>query len=100
MIFNGASDVLAMDKRRYELFMRQHRHGLARRADTSPMERRSGSHSGGSVAILPLFGVVTQRSSLYGTSTEGFSRNLRQAVADSGISAIIINVDSPGGTIA
>jgi capsid assembly protease len=96
-----ASDTIwAFEKQRYELFIHQHRHGLAWRADAAPIERRSGSRSGGIVAILPLFGVVTQRSNLYGTSTEQFSRNLRAAVSDSSISAIIVNVDSPGGTIA
>lgn len=100
MITNGASDIWAMEEQRYEIFQRQQRQGLARRADAAPVQRRSGSRSGGIVAILPLFGVITQRSSLYGTSTESFSRNLRAAVSDSSISAIIINVDSPGGTIA
>jgi hypothetical protein len=34
-----------------------------------------------------------------GTTTEGFTRMFRAAMADSSTKAIVINVDSPGGTI-
>jgi signal peptide peptidase SppA len=63
------------------------------------------ARSGGSVAILPLMGSISQRSSWMsamfgGTSTEGFTGAFRQAVGDSTVKAIVINVDSPGGTIS
>lgn len=59
----------------------------------------------GAVAVLPLRGVIAHRmggmSEMSGAmSTERFSSMFRQALADESISAILIDVDSPGGTIA
>lgn len=56
------------------------------------------------VAVLPLFGVVAQRMDLFmkfsgGTSTETFTRDLRALVADPEVGAIVINIDSPGGSV-
>jgi signal peptide peptidase SppA len=58
------------------------------------------------VAVLPLFGVVSHRihqvqniSGPGGTSTEGFSRRFRQALEDPAVGAIVIDVDSPGGSV-
>ncbi|MDP9039831.1 MAG: signal peptide peptidase SppA [Acidobacteriota bacterium] len=61
--------------------------------------------TGGSVAVLPLYGVISQRSnwmSYYfgGTTTEGFTQQFRQALADPNITAIVIDVDSPGGSVS
>lgn len=60
----------------------------------------------GAVAVLPMFGIISNRihqvkdiSGPGGTSTEGFARNFRQAVNDPGIGAIVIDVDSPGGSV-
>lgn len=55
------------------------------------------------VAILPLFGVLAPRASLMSeisgaTSLERFAAVFSAAVADQEIDAILINVDSPGGT--
>ena len=56
----------------------------------------------GSVAILPLFGVMVPRASLMsdisgGTSVEGFSTMFAAAVNDPQVDAILLNIDSPGG---
>lgn len=64
--------------------------------------RRHQAVTQGSVAILPLFGVMVPRASLMtdvsgGTSVEGFSAMFAQAVSDAQVDAILINVDSPGG---
>lgn len=66
---------------------------------------RPAARASGSVAVLPLFGVVTQRAGLMtqmsgGTSTEAFSAALRQALADDSVGSILIEVDSPGGNVA
>lgn len=60
--------------------------------------------SGGSIAVLPLFGVISQRMSLMdeisgGTSTEKFTAAFRAALNDSTVKAIVINIDSPGGSV-
>lgn len=68
--------------------------------------RDQDSKAPGAVAVLPLFGVVSHRihqvqdiSGPGGTSTEGFARRFRQAVNDPGIESIVIDVDSPGGSV-
>lgn len=59
----------------------------------------------GAVAILPLRGVIANRVSLLddfsgGTSSEGFGRQFQAALADDGIKAIVIDIDSPGGAVS
>lgn len=60
--------------------------------------------AGGSVAVLPLFGTIAHRAdammeSSGGTTTERFTRSLRGALNDPQVGAIVIDVDSPGGTV-
>jgi capsid assembly protease len=67
----------------------------------SPVSRSSQ----GTVAVLPLFGIISQRMNLItqssgGTSTELFGRAFDDAVADSSVTAIAIDVDSPGGNVS
>lgn len=59
----------------------------------------------GSVAVLQLFGIVAQRMDMFmeysgGTSTERFGDDFDLAVNDPNVMAIVINVDSPGGSVA
>lgn len=61
---------------------------------------------GGSIAVLPLYGVVTQRGNMAddlsgpgSTSTQRFSAALRDALADETVGAILIDIDSPGGSV-
>lgn len=61
--------------------------------------RRSGA-----VAVLPLFGVLSQRANIItqasgGTSLEQFAAAFRQVVADDEVKAIVIDIDSPGGSV-
>ncbi len=63
----------------------------------------SGSQQG-SVAVLPLYGVIAQRMNLMdamsgGTSTEAFTQRFRQALSNPDVAAIVLNVDSPGGSV-
>ncbi|HJZ76957.1 MAG TPA: S49 family peptidase [Vicinamibacterales bacterium] len=58
----------------------------------------------GAVAVLPLFGTILHRMGTLsefsgGTSTERFTGWLRAALADDGVSSVVIDVDSPGGTV-
>ncbi|MCH8966378.1 MAG: S49 family peptidase [Planctomycetes bacterium] len=54
----------------------------------------------GSVAILPLRGVMTPREQFYGgTSTDSFGRWFEQAIADPEVGAVVFDVDSPGGSV-
>lgn len=77
--------------------------------DRSVREARrqsSASNSGGGIAVLPLYGIVTQRGNMVddvsgpGTaSTQQFSNMLRAALQDETVSQILIDIDSPGGSV-
>ena len=56
------------------------------------------------VAVLSVSGIISQKMNLLtafsgGTSTEIFGRRLDTAVADSEIETIVIDIDSPGGSV-
>lgn len=59
----------------------------------------------GAVAVLPLYGIINQRysgdmSGPSGTSLQSWTQQFRQAVNDPNIKAIVIDIDSPGGTVS
>ena len=56
------------------------------------------------VAVLPITGVISKRMNLFaqisgGVSTELVARDLKAAIADPAVNAIILQIDSPGGTV-
>jgi len=58
----------------------------------------------GNIAILPLFGVISQRINMLtaisgGTSVEQFGASFDEAISDKSIGAIVLDVDSPGGGV-
>ena len=58
----------------------------------------------GSVAVIPVRGVIGKRADIWmelfgGTSIEGLTQSFRQAMANPGVKAIVLDVDSPGGTV-
>jgi len=62
--------------------------------------------SSGGIAVLPLYGVITQRGNMVddvsgpgSVSTQQFASALRQALADDSVSQILIDIDSPGGSV-
>jgi signal peptide peptidase SppA len=67
---------------------------------------RIASTPKGSVAVLPLYGIISHRVNLMneisgpgGTSTEKFTQAFRAALNDPNVSAIVMDVDSPGGSV-
>lgn len=57
------------------------------------------------VAVLPLVGTISHRMGMLaqssgGTSVEAFTREFRALVADPSVSAIVLDVDSPGGSVS
>ncbi len=61
---------------------------------------------GGNIAVLPFYGVVTQRANLVddvsgsgSASTQRFTQQFRDAMADQTVSSILIDIDSPGGSV-
>lgn len=57
-----------------------------------------------SVAMIPVYGVISKRMDMFsdfsgGTSTDALVRSIQEAVDDPSISAIVLDVDSPGGSV-
>jgi signal peptide peptidase SppA len=73
--------------------------------DNGPRDKPRGSRSkGGAVAVIPVYGPISQRQNLMaansgGTSVEGLTQDFRDAMADDDVSGIVFDFDSPGGTI-
>jgi signal peptide peptidase SppA len=61
--------------------------------------------SGGGVAVIPVHGVIAPRANLLtamsgGTSFESLTGMLNEAMASSKVQTIVLDVDSPGGSVA
>jgi signal peptide peptidase SppA len=57
----------------------------------------------GSVAVIPLYGVITPKADLMsemsgGTSVQRFKQSLEAALADDRVTSILLDIDSPGGS--
>lgn len=66
----------------------------------SPFEAETSS----GVAVIPVYGVISQRLTLMaeicgGTSCDLLTSQLRAAVADPSVSSIVLDIDSPGGSV-
>lgn len=73
----------------------------------TPVRERKVAEAKGGVAVIPMVGMITQRganmeevSGPMGVATERISRLLRMALADQEVKAVILDVDSPGGTVS
>lgn len=58
----------------------------------------------GAAALIPMMGVVAKRMNMFsemsgGASIEKISRDLRAAIADPDVETIVLQVDSPGGSV-
>lgn len=80
---------------------------LARfRADNELRAARAqnvSASSSGAVAVIPIYGVISHRADMFseysgGASTEKLTQQIRQAVNDPNITAIVLDIDSPGGS--
>lgn len=54
----------------------------------------------GRVVVIPVDGVITHRGSWWGVSAQKLSRDIQTYAADGSIKAIILDIDSPGGTVS
>ena len=66
----------------------------------------SAAISGGGIAVIPIYGVITQRGNMVDdvsgpgmVSTQIITQMLKQAVADDAVSQILLDIDSPGGSV-
>jgi signal peptide peptidase SppA len=58
----------------------------------------------GGVGVIPIYGVIMQRASLYDdvsglVSTQQISAQLQTALADTSVASIVLEFDSPGGSV-
>lgn len=65
---------------------------------------RLGRQRSGTVAVIPIYGVLTHRANLFAdisgaTPVTALRQAFREALADPEVSAIVFDVDSPGGAI-
>jgi signal peptide peptidase SppA len=90
---------IAGDVRTEALTAMREEHLQAARSTTLP------SSSVSNVAVIPIQGMITQRGSAFsyffgGSSAQDLTQQLRQAVADPSVGAIVLDIDSPGGDVA
>lgn len=65
---------------------------------------RKGQRQSGTVAVIPIYGPISQRQNMMsassgGTSIEQLTSDFRGAMADDQVDGIVLEVDSPGGTV-
>lgn len=77
---------------------------IKRSSEPAAAIKRAGNPRSGSIAVVPVYGTIMQRSSQIsicdgGTSTEAIAKGISDANADESISAILLDVDSPGGSV-
>lgn len=68
-------------------------------------QRPKPASTSSSIAVIPISGVISHRMNLFseisgGTSTEALTQAFRDALANPDVSAIVFDVDSPGGDVA
>jgi signal peptide peptidase SppA len=76
-------------------------HGAPLKPTAGP---RGGSGRQGGIAVIPIYGAIVQRASQInicdgGTSTQQVSAQLREALSDDSVSQILLDIDSPGGSV-
>lgn len=76
-------------------------------AKIGPAKERKIAEQAGGVLVLPLVGAIMNRAYMLedvsterGTSTEILSRQFNQALNDPNIKAIVLDVNSPGGSVS
>lgn len=76
----------------------------ARANAATSFRERMGAQRMGAVEVIPVHSLITQRYTwltwLYdGTSLEWLAEAIREAVEDSEVAAVVLDVDSPGGSV-
>ncbi len=65
-----------------------------------PAVTRPANASSGAIAVIALSGVIAQHPDWFSdTSVDEFSADLASAINDPGIGAILVSIDSPGGSV-
>lgn len=69
-------------------------------------KQQAARAGGGQIAVIPLYGVVSQRGNMVddvsgpgSCSTQLFAQAFRDCLADDTVGAILVDIDSPGGSV-
>lgn len=73
---------------------------LARAAGAEKRAAAAAANVPSKIALIPVYGGLTPRGSFFGTSFSGIVAQLRRAASDSDVGAIVLDIDSPGGTVS
>jgi len=73
-------------------------------APSAGPRQRGGNRPSGAIAVIPVYGTIVQRASQIdicegGTSTQQISGALADAMADNTVAQILLDIDSPGGSV-
>lgn len=73
--------------------------------DSDPLGAQQSDVETTRIAVLNVFGTISQRMNAFmefsgGTSTEQLANAFDDAIADESVAAVVLNVDSPGGSVA
>ena len=75
-------------------------HPFAQPPQARPVVSRNPSSSPAAIAVLSLTGVITQHPDWMGdTSLDGFMTDFLAAMNDPAVGAVLISIDSPGGSV-
>ena len=75
-------------------------HPFAVSTQARPVMRRDPASQTGAIAVLSLSGVITQHPDWMGdTSLDGFMADFMVAMNDPAVGAVLISIDSPGGSV-
>lgn len=67
--------------------------------------RRAATPTSGAVAVIPIYGTISQRMDMMsemsgGTSTQHVGAQFDAALANASVSSIVLDIDSPGGSVS
>lgn len=73
-------------------------------AAVSDARAKEIAESGGNIAIIPVEGVLSAKMDMFsamsgGTSYAGIKKSLHSAYANEDVKAVVLDIDSPGGTV-
>jgi signal peptide peptidase SppA len=74
------------------------------RAEWEARRQQGAALAGGAIAVVPVYGVLTQRGGIDETSQpltsmQGLAATITSAASDPAIGGIVLDVDSPGGSV-
>lgn len=102
-----ANNAWAMDEKTFSLLMDIFQTKLEG-GDISALELygdksdKEACAAAGDVAVVPVYGTLLSRSGFFisGTSYKDIEANIQEALDDESVSSIVLDIDSPGGSVA